>query len=142
MHRALPLLTLAVLLAAGAARGETLAEAVARTVASFPELRSAAANRRAVEETVTQARALRLPSLDGTLGGGRERSDNANTRVQGGTATTLSRSEAEITLSQLLFDGGAASSQIRRQEARSESAAAQVASIAESVALRAAQAFF
>lgn len=128
-------------LPAGAGHADTLAEAVARSLATFPDVRSSAANRRAVSETLEQARAQRLPSIDGTLAQGRERSDNPATRAAGAQAN-LGRGEAEVTLSQLLFDGGAVSSQVRRQEARSESASQQFSGVAESVALRVAQAFF
>jgi adhesin transport system outer membrane protein len=131
-----------VLLGAAAPCGaQTLTETVERAVRTFPDVRAAAANRRAVEETLPQARSQLLPSLDGSLGQGREWSDNSVTRAQGG-AVNLTRKEAEITLSQLLFDGGAALSQLRGQRARSRSAAEQVASIAEAVGQRAAEVFF
>jgi adhesin transport system outer membrane protein len=131
-----------VLLGAAAPCGaQTLAETVERAVRTFPDVRAAAANRRAIEETLPQARSQLLPSLDGSLGQGREWSDNSVTRAQGG-AVNRTRTEAEITLSQLLFDGGAALSQLRGQRARSRSAAEQVASIAEAVGQRAAEVFF
>src|SRR5688572_1465885 len=51
---------------------QTLADTVERAVRTFPDLRAAQANRRALEETLPQARSQLLPSLDGTLGRGRE----------------------------------------------------------------------
>jgi adhesin transport system outer membrane protein len=133
---------LAALLGGAAPCGaQTLTETVERAVRTFPDLRAAEANRRAVEETLPQARSQLLPSLDGTLGRGREWSDNSLTRAQGGDVS-LTRGEAQVTLSQLLYDGGAALGQLRRQRARSQAAAEQVASLGEAVAQRAAEVFF
>jgi adhesin transport system outer membrane protein len=101
------------------------------------------ANRHAVERTVPQARAGLLPSLDGTLGTGRERSNNSLTRARpDGPWVGLNRQEAELTMSQLLYDGGSTWNALKRQQARSQSAAEQVGSVSENVALRTAQAFF
>ncbi len=118
----------------------TLANTVAKAIAYFPQVRSEIANRRAVGETVNQARAQYYPALDATLGQGPERSNNLSTRASGGE-TTLQRTETEITLSQLLFDTGATSSLLRRQEARAGGADKQVAHAAETVGFRAAQAY-
>lgn len=120
---------------------QTLADTVERAVRTFPDLRAAEANRRALEETLPQARSQLLPSLDASVGRGREWSDNSITRAQGGDVN-LTRGEAQVTASQLLFDGGAALGQLRRQRARSQAAAEQVASLGEAVAQRAAEVFF
>jgi outer membrane protein, adhesin transport system len=120
---------------------ETLADTVERAIRTFPDMRAAEANRRALEETLPQARSQLLPSLDGSLGRGREWSDNSVTRAQGGEAK-LTRNEAQVTVSQLLYDGGAALSQLRRQRARSQAAAEQVATLGEALGQRAAEVFF
>jgi adhesin transport system outer membrane protein len=125
-----------------AANAETLAEAVARALAQFPEMRAAAANRDAVAETVAQARSAWLPTVDASLGRGTETSNNVSTRVLGSSqSVTLPRREAEINVSQLLFDGGNASGQVRRAEARAMSASEQFVGTAEATANRAAQAY-
>lgn len=129
---------LVLLFFASAAQGETLGDAVVRALDWHPELRESLAVQRALEEQLTQARAGFLPQIDASLGRGRENSENVSTRPGD---LTLSRSEAELTLSQLLFDGGAVSSQVRRGRARSEGATQQTAQTAESVALRAVQAY-
>lgn len=103
-----------------------------------PELRASEAARRAAAEGVAEARGGYLPSLDLSLGRGRERSDNASTRPG---ELSLNRSETELTVSQLVFDSGAVSSQVRRSEARSEGAALQLASASETLAFRTAQAY-
>lgn len=132
---------LVVLASAGLCRAQTLADAVGLAIARHPEVQAARANWQAATETVPQARSQFLPSIDANLGRGRERTDSPVTRPLGGPQT-LSRAEAQLNLSQLLFDGGAASSQLKREEARADAAYAQLATTAESVAFRTAQAFF
>ncbi len=122
------------------ALADTLAEALARAVANLPEVRAARANRSAAEESAAQARGLWYPTIDASLGQGRERSSNVNTRLQG-SDQTLTRREAEVNLSQLIFDGGAASGQVRRFQARAEGAGDQVAHAAENAGVRAGQAY-
>lgn len=121
-------------------RAQTLARAVERAFERFPEFRAGLANRRAQAELVGQARGSLFPSVDLSLGAGRERSDNATTRALG-QELSLERREAELTVSQLLFDGGVAAGQLRRFEARADGAALQVADAAEALALRVALAY-
>ena len=122
------------------ATADTLAAALGRAVANFPEVRAARANQRAIEQVAAQARGAWYPTLDASLGHGRETSNNQSTRAIGADQT-LTRREAEINLSQLLFDGGVASGQTRRFQARAESAADQVANAAESAGARVAQTY-
>ncbi len=119
---------------------DTLTHAVARAVGNLPEVRAARANQRAIEQTAAQARGAWYPSLDVSLGQGRETSNNLSTRALG-SDQTLTRREAEVSLSQLLFDGGAASGQVRRFQARAEGARDLVASAAETAGARVAQAY-
>ena len=126
--------------AAAPAFGDTIAEAVAKAVRALPEVRVAQANRRAIQQNVTQAQGLLFPSVDLNLGQGRETSNNPSTRPLGGDPT-LRRREAEITLTQLVFDGGSATGQVRRFENRVEGATAQVAGAANTAGLRAGQAY-
>jgi adhesin transport system outer membrane protein len=106
----------------------------------FPEIQAAQHRRDAVRAQVGQARAELLPSLDGSFGAGRERSRNISTRALGDDIR-LKRTEAELNISQLLFDGGAAGGQVRRFAARAEGAEFTVLSSVEEVALRTAQVF-
>lgn len=122
------------------AAADTLAAALTRAVANLPEVRAARANQRAIEHAAAQARGGWYPTLDASLGHGRETSNNLNTRGLGANQT-LTRREAEINLSQLLFDGGATSGQVRRFEARAESAEDLVANAAETAGARVAQAY-
>lgn len=127
-------------LASPPAPADTLADALTRAVANLPEVRAARANRRAVEESAAQARGLWYPTVDATLGQGRERSNNVSTRALG-SDQTLPRREAEVNVSQLIFDGGATSGQVRRFRARAEGAEDQVANAGENAGVRAGQAY-
>lgn len=118
-----------------------MAEAVAAALKRFPDFRAAQASRRAAAELVGQARGSYYPSADLTLGTGRELTDSPATRLQAGEDVTLTRREAELTVTQLLFDWGATDGQVRRFAQRADGANYQVASAAENVALRAALAY-
>jgi adhesin transport system outer membrane protein len=120
-------------------QAQTLPEAVGRAIATYPEIQAAIANRHASMETISQARAGFFPSVDASLGYGRERSDNPATRPGGDV--TLNRSEADVTLSQMVYDGSGVRSQVRIQESRSDSAAHDLANTAQTIGLRAAQAY-
>lgn len=107
----------------------------------FPEIEAARHRTEAARAQAGQARAELLPSVNGSLGVGRERSQNVSTRTAPGDEVTLRRSEAELSVTQLLFDGGAASGQVRRFAARAEGAELIMIGTAEEVAFRASQAF-
>lgn len=133
----------AVLLAAALATpaaADTLGDAMTRAVANLPEVRAARANQRALEESAAQARGAWYPTLDASLGQGRETSNNPSTRVLRANQT-LTRREAEVNLSQLIFDGGATSGQVRKFRALAQGAGDQVAQAAETAGLRAAEAY-
>jgi outer membrane protein, adhesin transport system len=117
-----------------------MAEAVARALERFPDMRAAQANRRAAAELVDQARGAYFPSADLLLGTGREETDSPGTRFAGQEAH-LNRRETELTVTQLLFDWGATEGQVRRFAERADGANFQVASAGEAVALRAGLAY-
>ena len=129
------LLALAAVLAATPAAAQTLPEAVTRAIERFPELRITSARQRATQEQIGQARGPLYPSIDASIGAGRETSDNNSTRATGSQAS-LTRREAEVTLTQLLFDGGQVNNDVRR------SAGFEHARAAEDVAQRTALAYF
>ena len=122
------------------AAADTLPEALGRTVSNLPEVRAARANQRAIEQSAAQAQGAWYPVLDASLGQGRESSNNPGTRALG-AEQNLTRREAELNLSQLLFDGGVTSGQVRRFEARAGAAADLVANAAEAAGLRVVQAY-
>ena len=120
------------------ASAETLAQAVARATQYFPEIQAAQSRREAASAQTGQARAEFLPSVNLSLGEGRERSRNISTR---NNDLSLTRREADVSASQLLFDGGAAGGQVRRFGAREQGAVFGVSDVAENTGLRAGQAF-
>ncbi|HET6522859.1 MAG TPA: TolC family outer membrane protein [Geminicoccaceae bacterium] len=124
------------------AAAQTRTEAVRAALATNPEVEVVAANREAVEQELRQARALYLPQVDLRAAVGPEYTDSPGTRdrLTDGD-TTLLRSEAQLTLSQMLFDGFATRSEVRRQLARVDSAAYRVAEAAEFIALDAIEAY-
>lgn len=131
-------LTLSVLSAP--VQAETFGQAIARAVKDFPEIQAARARREAASAQTGQARADYFPSVNVTLGEGRETSRNASTRALG-TDPTLTRREADISITQLLFDGGVTGGQVRRFTARTESAESSLTDTAITAAQRAGLAF-
>jgi outer membrane protein, adhesin transport system len=119
---------------------ETLRHAISAALERFPEIQAAEYRRDVARAQVGQARAELLPSVAGSFGEGREKSRNVTTRLIGNDVT-LTRHEAEISISQLLFDGGAASGQVKRFNARMEGAEFNIVGTIEDVALRTGQAF-
>jgi adhesin transport system outer membrane protein len=113
----------------------SLADAVTRGMLTNPEYGVVANNRRATDEELSQAEGLYLPSIDLRADTGSEYTDDVGTRAQGKDSETLWRYEASATLTQMLFDGFAASSEVSRQESRVESAAHRVHETAEFVGL-------
>jgi adhesin transport system outer membrane protein len=122
------------------AEAETLVQAVARAVNYFPDIHAASARRESSSAQAGQARAEFFPSINLALGEGRETSRNISTRALG-RDLTLTRQEADLSVSQLLFDGGAVGGQVRRFGARTEGAAFSISDTAEILGLRTGQAF-
>ncbi len=119
-------------------QAETLTQAISRAVNHFPEIQAASSRQAAARALAGQARAEFLPSVNLALGEGRETSRNVSTRTND---VTLTRHEADLSATQLLFDGGAASGQLRRFRAREQGAGFAVTDTAESAGSRAGQIF-
>lgn len=112
-----------------------LADAVTRGMLTNPEYGVVANNRRATDEELSQARGLYRPSIDLRADGGLEYTDDVGTRARGEDDETLWRYDTSATLTQMLFDGFEARSEVRRQESRVQSAAHRVHETAEFVGL-------
>ena len=124
------------------AHGQTLKAAVERTMESNPDILIDASRRLSLDQAVKGARGGYLPRADLALGGGREWSDNATTRALGLPGDrALNRTEASLTLTQMLFDGFAVKSEVERNQARVDSAANRLAGTSEQVALQAVEAY-
>lgn len=108
-----------------------LEEAVQRGVLTNPEYGVVANNRRATDAELRQAQGLYLPSIDAAASAGVEWTEDQADRALNGDGGTLGTYDYSLTLTQMLFDGFAAKSEVERQRARTRSAAHRVAETAE-----------
>lgn len=131
------LLVLGLSLSAGVASAEELPleEAVERGMMTNPEYGVVANNRRATDAELRQAQGLYLPSLDAAANVGVEWTEDQADRAFGQDGGSLGTYDYSLTLTQMLFDGFAARSEVERQRARVRSAAHRVAETAEFVGL-------
>lgn len=118
----------------------SLEETVRGALESNPEIDIVKTNRLAIDQELRQARAGYLPSLDFRGGMGPEWTDNTNTRSRTGGSDWQFRTESQLTLSQMLFDGFETQSEVERQKARIDSASYRVEEAAEFTALNAIEA--
>jgi outer membrane protein len=100
------------ILAAGAARAETLADAVTLAYDSNPTLQQQRAQVRALDETYVQALSGYRPSLSITATGGYKRSDPGQ-----GAGAESNSVDATLTASQPLYTGGRVSAGVRSAKA-------------------------
>lgn len=119
------------------ANGATISEAVDQTIKTNPDILIDANRKLSLDEAVKQAKGGYLPKIDMNLGYGSEWSQNISTRPKPGRDDVLTRREAGLTLSQLIYDGSATKSEVERQEARVNSASRKVAGTSEQIGLRA-----
>lgn len=120
------------------AAAETLRGVVATTVNTHPEVRIAAQIRNASNTTVDQARSGFYPSIDFNAGYGREKADNFSSNFQ---PNTLWRTDLGINARQPIFDGFAASNEVKRTKAKTNADALRVLGSAEDQALSAVQSY-
>lgn len=123
------------------AAGETLQAVVGQALATHPELAAIRFNRHAIDHELTAARGLRLPSVDARTDYGRHRSNERNSLGIESDYDTRSHREVSVVMSQRLFDGFEARHEEARQKNRVESARWRVNDTANSIALRAVQAY-
>jgi adhesin transport system outer membrane protein len=124
------------------ARPDTLRSVVDEALRSNPELGAIRFNRLAIDEELTAARGLGLPTVDAKSNIGRRRD---SVRTATGIKTTddwHGSREISLSMSQRIFDGFEYKHEVWRQENRVESARWRVADTANSIALRTVQAYF
>ena len=119
----------------------SLEEVVAAGLSQNPDVNRAVHSRNAIYQEVKQAKAGYLPKLDVTAGYGYEWTNNTTTRGNGNDDVELTRGEAGLSIRQMIFDGFATSSEVKRQKARALSADKRLVEAAESYALDAARAY-
>jgi adhesin transport system outer membrane protein len=125
----------------GVANGTTISEAVNQTIRTNPDILIDANRKLSIDEAVKQAEGGYYPKIDFNLGYGNEWSKNITTRPRSGHDDTLIRRESGLTLSQLIYDGSATSSEVDRQQARLSSASRKVMGTSEQIGLRAIEAY-
>ena len=113
---------------AGISQAETLQEAVQHMLLTNPEIRSLAYNRLARDQEITQARAGYLPIIDISYGAGVEDQSHPFDDTTHPQSTILS-------LRQNVFRGFADQYEIKRQEARVNSAAYLLQGTSENIGL-------
>jgi len=121
--------------------GQSIREAVASGVKTNPEYNAIAASRRATDQELRQGYALYRPSLDLSADTGYELTDDSTTRTITGDDEELWRSQASLTLTQMLFDGFSTKYEVERQKARVTSSAHRVRETTELVGLSIVEAY-
>ncbi len=128
-----------VVLASFTAYSQTLEQAVAITLATNPELKSTFNEFKSAVKQADAATGAYLPSLDLDAGIGYEGIDPANST--GRNDTDLTRKEATISLTQLLWDGNATLNDMDRTAADAESVRFQLLADASDLALQVTQVY-
>ena len=123
------------------ANDSDLAGVVRETLSTNPDVAEARDRWLARREEVRAAEGGFLPSLDLNAGIGYEYTDSPSTRARDDDSNELTRTELGLAARQMLFDGWGTRSEVSRQQARANSAAAQLLSVGESTAIKAARAY-
>ncbi|MCC6470352.1 MAG: TolC family outer membrane protein [Alphaproteobacteria bacterium] len=131
--------------AAAPAQAASLEEAVQRAVSTNPDVGAAAGDRRAADEQVRQARAGFFPQADTRISIGREWANTPSTRASAppaeDDATQKNRTDASLTVRQMLFDGFETQSDVDRRRMLSESAASRVLQSSEQTGIDTVEAY-
>lgn len=121
---------------------DTLPSVLQEALDSNPELGAIRYNRQAIDHELRAARGLGLPTVDVQSKFGRNR-NNLETSAGIKTANDWhSQRDVSVVLSQRVFDGFERTHEVARQKNRVDSARWRVADTANSIALRATQAYF
>lgn len=116
----------------------SLNQAIKTAIDTHPEVHAARHQVLSRKQEVKQAKSGYLPTLDVAAGIGKETTESPTT---GQNRVKLTRHETSVAARQMLFDGFATRSEVRRQQARTESSESSLASSEELIALRAAEVY-
>ena len=119
----------------------TLTAAVELAVRKSPDIAIDANHRLSIDQALRGAKGAYLPRVDVGMGIGKEKASNSSSRALGTQDDYFTRREASITATQMIFDSFATRNEVKRNEARVESAAHRVAGTAEQIALKAIEAY-
>lgn len=142
LKRTLWLAAATLVVSASSVSADTLREVVREALDTNPELGAIRYNRQAIDQELRAARGLGLPTVDVKAEAGRNRDSLKNSLGLSTTDDWRSRREVSLSVSQRLFDGFERDHEVARQKNRVESARWRVADTANSIALRAVQAYF
>lgn len=123
------------------AKGLDLRGVVSEAISSNPDVAEARNQWRARREEVRRAEGGFFPNVDLNAGIGYERTDSPSTRAREGGSNDLTRRELGLSIRQMLFDGWGTRSEVERQQARTDSAAARLLVVGEATAMRATEAY-
>jgi len=129
-------LALAVLLAMPAVEAAGLRQSIAESIDDNPVVKRALKSYQAVSEEVRAAEGGYYPTVDATLGYGYEW-----TKTGTNSDEELNRREVRLNVNQMIFDGGATTAEVERQEARMRSAMANLQDVSEDYVLEAGRAY-
>ncbi len=132
------LISLLPLCAVQGVNAASLQDVVTQALRSNPEFLAAKSEFLSREFEVDQAKSSLYPQLSVSAGVG---SETRTAPATGNQSVDLDRREFGVQASQLLFDGFAATSEIKRQRARVESSRYEVEATADRIALRIAEAY-
>lgn len=121
----------------------SLQDAVTNTLVTNPQVMQWVNERRARDQEVLKAKAGYKPKVDLNAGVGYEWSDNPSTRGADGQGNSeaMTRTELELMLRQMVYDGDATKSEVERQQARVKSSSRKIAGVAQDTALRAVETY-
>ena len=131
----LGLLMAATMLTCASAHALTLKEAMAVAVESNPEIGQAIENREAIEFELRQAKGLYLHSVYVEASAGVRRLDNTSRRALSIEDDSLYPAEADLVVTQKLFDSGARRAELNRQASRVDGASFRVLERSEFIGL-------
>ena len=118
----------------------TLYQSVEKALSTNPQLKALAQNSQASQHDLKQSRGGYLPSVDLSLGYGLEQHSDDVTRESGADPSDSDwdpRGDADLKLTQLIYDGGETGSQVSIQKALLDSANYQLQAGTQAIALEA-----
>ncbi|MBP8039160.1 MAG: TolC family outer membrane protein [Aeromonadaceae bacterium] len=133
MKMKLLVLVMAGIMGAGQmAAAQTLEESVSQTLLSHPQIKEAFDLYQSRKYQIDEAKAGYYPKLDASAGVGPERIKSAGASER----TDMTRRDASITLTQMLFDGFDTNSNVNRTDAEAKAQKLSLQATAENTALR------
>lgn len=124
-----------------ASHAQTLQEAIQLTINENPEVQEARAVRLAYEQEIDQAKSKYLPTLDVSAAYGMEQANNPATRTRGDGTNQLGRTETDVQLKQMVFDGFLTPHEVSRFTAKTDAQAFTVFGQSEIIGLQGTQAY-